>query len=116
MNLFFCFECLKEFDDPNLVINHLKKTHSYKNHCQQIKCIVKEKKCESVFLTFKGLQEHVKKCSKTSLTNSNKSENSHTVIIAENVDLQNAVSECFTLFYPSFKCGQFVFHLSGMQY
>lgn len=114
MRKFFCFECLKEFDDPNTVIKHLKKTHLYKDHCQQIKCIVKEKKCEAVFLTFKGLQQHVKKCLKTSLENSNDSENSHTVIVDENFDLQNAVSEFFALFYPSFECAPFVFHLLGL--
>lgn len=58
MYLYRCFKCTK-YDSKN-VINHLKYYHGLRDHSEQLKCVVIGKKCDSVYLTFKGLQNHIK--------------------------------------------------------
>lgn len=60
---FKCFNCDKEFDESIDIVKHLKQFHKFKDHSKNFKCFVnKTDQCKNTFLTFNGLQKHVRKC------------------------------------------------------
>lgn len=60
---FECYLCdNKYFNDNNLVVEHLKKEHKIKEKVHQLKCTVKNSRCGKNFLTFYGLNRHVRTC------------------------------------------------------
>lgn len=67
MNLYRCFKCESKFKNSKTVITHLKYDHGLKDHSEQLKCVVNGKQCDSVFLTFKGLTNHLKTCEPVSI-------------------------------------------------
>lgn len=62
MMRFQCFKCSKNSSHKEKIIKHLKIEHTLKDHTEQLKCIVKESKCDFMCLTFRGLTAHVNKC------------------------------------------------------
>lgn len=60
-----CFDCGEEFDESVRIVKHLKELHKYKDHSVNLKCFVnKTNQCKNTFLTFNGLQKHVRICLK----------------------------------------------------
>lgn len=70
-----CFKCAKEFSCVKSIIQHLKLDHFYRDHSTQFKCVVKGTHCDAVFLTYGGLQKHIKKCMTTQKESNEQNEN-----------------------------------------
>lgn len=60
---YHCYLCHdRTFSDNKHVVLHLKKEHKIKENIHQIKCTVRNSKCDKHFQTFKGLSGHVLTC------------------------------------------------------
>lgn len=66
---FSCYLCDKFFNSNKVTVLHLKKEHKIKQKIHEIKCTVRNSKCNKYFQTFHGLNRHVKTC----LNNKNES-------------------------------------------
>lgn len=61
MGLYHCFKCFNKYNGINSIISHLRHDHRIRDKTEKIKCVANSD-CDAVFLTFNGLQKHLKVC------------------------------------------------------